>query len=89
MLALVAVAAIPTRRLFLAGFGRGVLTTYFLVLVGLGFLAVSGRGPDRVVVPCLVVAFVAPLVASPTLLRRVLRRAAPTSDTDDPPRDAP
>jgi hypothetical protein len=95
-LALFAVAAIPTRRLFLAGVGRGTLTTYLLVLVALGFLAASGRGPDRILVPCFVVAFAAPLVASPALIRRILRRGGHAgrdgstgSPRDEPPRVEP
>lgn len=73
-LGLVAVAAIPTRRLYLAGLGRATLATYLLALVVLGLLAASGRGPDRLLVPCFVVAFAAPLVASPQLIGRFHRR---------------
>jgi hypothetical protein len=86
-LALVAVVAIPTRRLFLAGVGRGMLTTYLLALVALGLLAASGRGPDRLLVPCFVAAYVAPLSARPAVIRRVLRRGD-RADRDGPPRDA-
>ena len=87
-LALVAIAAIPTRRLFLAGVGRGVLTVYLLALIALGFLALSGLGPDRLVVPCFVVTFVAPLVTSHALVRRALgRRSRPEKGA--PPSDAP
>jgi hypothetical protein len=39
-------------------------------------------------VPCFVAAFAAPLVASPTVIRRVLRRGG-RADRDGPPRDAP
>lgn len=85
--ALVAVAAIPTRRLFMAGVGRGKLTTYLLALVALGLLAASGLGPDRFLVPCFVVAFVAPLVVSPAQIRRVLRRGG-RAGRGGPPRDA-
>jgi hydrogenase/urease accessory protein HupE len=87
-LALIAVTAIPTRRLFRAGVGRGVLTTYLLALVAIGLLAASGRGPDRLLVPCFVVAFAAPLVASPDLIRRILRRAGRRRGLA-PPRDPP
>ena len=86
-LALIAVAAIPTRRLFLAGAGRRILATYLLALVALGFLAASGRGPDRVLVPCFVAAFAAPLVVSPAMIRRVLRRGD-HAEGDGPSRDA-
>lgn len=87
-LALIAVTAIPTRRLFRAGVGRGVLTTYLLALVAIGLLAASGRGPDRLLVPCFVAAFAAPLVASPDLIRRILRRAGRRRGVA-PPRDPP
>ena len=87
-LALVAIAAIPTRRLFLAGVERGVLTGYLLALIALGFLAVSGLGPDRLVVPCFVVTFAAPLVTSPALVRRALRRLS-RREKGAPPPDPP
>jgi len=85
--ALVAVAAIPTRRLFVAGVGRGMLATYLLALVAIGLVAASGRGPDRLLVPCFVAGFAAPLLASPALIRRVMRRGV-RHDGDGPPRDA-
>ncbi len=87
-LALVAIAAIPTRRLFVAGVGSGFLAGYLLALVALGFLAISGLGPDRLVVPAFVVAFAAPLVASPALVRRAIRRVG-RRERGGPPRDAP
>jgi hypothetical protein len=58
------------------------------VLVALGFLAISRLGPDRLVVPCFVVAFAAPLVASPALVRRAIRRVR-GQEKGGPPRDAP
>ena len=87
-LALVAIAAVPTRRLFMADVGRGTLTTYLVALVALGFLAASGRAPERLVVPVFVVAFVAPLLVSPALVRRALRRAGGSGKEARPP-DAP
>jgi hypothetical protein len=85
-LALLAVVAIPTRRLFVAGVGRGMRTTYLVALVALGLLAASGRGPGRLLVPCFVAAPAAPLVASPALIRRVMRRGGRAAG-DGPPRD--
>ena len=87
-LALVAIAAIPTRRLFVAGIGRGVLTTYLVGLVALGFLAVSGRAPERLVVPLFIVSFVAPFLVSPALVRRASRRPGRPGEEGRPP-DAP
>lgn len=87
-LALVAIAAVPTRRLFVAGVGRGVLTTYLVALVALGFLAASGRAPERLVVPFFIVAFAVPFVVSPVLARRALRRVERSRKEARPP-DAP
>ena len=87
-LALVAIAAIPTRRLFVAGVGSGLLAGYLLALVGLGLLVISGLGPDRIIVPCFVVAVAAPLVARPALVRRAVRRLS-RRERGGPPRDAP
>ena len=73
-LALVAVAAIPTpTTLPGGGSGAGCSRCISSQLVR-ALLAASGRGPDRLLVPCFVAAFAAPLVASPALVRRVLRR---------------
>ena len=89
MLVLVAVAAIPTRRLFVAGVGRSVLTAYLVVLVALGLVAVSGRVPERLVVPSFVVAFVAPLLVSPTRVRRAVRRLGRSGREAGPPDATP
>jgi hypothetical protein len=86
LLALIVIATIPTRRLFMAGAGRGLLTAYLVALVALGLLATSGRGPDRLLVPCLVVGFAAPLVAPRALVRRLLRRTH-RDRRGGPPRD--
>ena len=85
-LALVAVAAIPTRRLFVAGAGRGVLTAYLAALVALGLLAVFGLAPERLVVPSFAVAFVAPLLVPPLLVRRALLRFGRSGKDARPPR---
>ena len=87
-LALVAIAAIPTRRLYVAGAGSGLLTGYLLTIIALGFLVISGLGPDRLVLPCFVIAFAAPLVAPPALVRRAVRRLS-RRERGGPPRDAP
>ena len=55
-------AAIPTRRLVLAGIRPAWLWAYVLLLVGLGVVVVAARGPGRFLVPFLVVLYVAPLV---------------------------
>ena len=49
--------------------------------------AAAVRGPDRILVPRFVAGFAATLVASPALMRRVVRRLV-RDDRDGPPRDA-
>ncbi len=89
-------AAIPTRRLVLAGIRPAWLWAYVVVLVGLGVVVVAARGPGRFLVPILVVLYVAPLVVGPDTTARVLRRgrrppknvgSGPGRDVgpDDPP----
>ena len=91
-----ALAAIPTRRLFLAGIRPGWLWAYVVLLVVLGVAAVAARGVGRFLVPFLVVLYVAPLVVGPDTIARRLRRgrrppknvgAGPGKDVgpDDPP----
>ena len=69
-----ALAAIPTRRLFLAGIRPAWLWAYVLLLVGLSVAVVVARGPARFLVPFLVVLYVAPLVVGPDTVARLLRR---------------
>ncbi|HYN48756.1 MAG TPA: hypothetical protein VER83_07795 [Candidatus Nanopelagicales bacterium] len=89
-------AAIPTRRLFLAGIRPAWLWVYVLLLVILGVAVVAARGPGRFLVPFLVVLYVAPLVVAPATAARLLRRgrrrpkhvgSGPGRDVgpDDPP----
>jgi len=89
-------AAIPTRRLVLAGIRPAWLWAYVLLLVVLGVIVVAARGPGRFLVPFLVVLYVAPLVVAPETTARWLRRgrrppkhvgSGPGRDVgpDDPP----
>jgi hypothetical protein len=68
-------AAIPTRRLFLAGIRPAWLWAYVVLLVVLGVAVVAARGPARFLVPFLVVLYVAPLVVGPDTVARLLRRS--------------
>ncbi|HYN48495.1 MAG TPA: hypothetical protein VER83_06480, partial [Candidatus Nanopelagicales bacterium] len=65
-------AAIPTRRLFLAGIRPAWLWVYVLLLAILGVAVVAARGPGRFLVPFLVVLYVAPLVVGPDTIARRL-----------------
>jgi hypothetical protein len=80
----VALAAVPTRRLGQAGVTAGALLAYLGLLVGLAFVVALGRGPDRLLVPVLVGLYVAPFIAGPELLRRILRRARRPTGSDEP-----
>jgi hypothetical protein len=67
-------AAIPTRRRFLAGIRPAWLWAYVVLLVVLGVAVVAARGPARFLAPFLVVLYVAPLVVGPDTVARLLRR---------------
>jgi hypothetical protein len=96
VLVCVALAAIPTRRLAVAGIRPAWLSVYLLILVALGVGVVVARGPGRYLVPFLVVLYVAPLVVAPETTARWLHRgrrpprhvgSGPGRDVgpDDPP----
>ena len=71
------VALLPVWRLRIAGWARGALVTAWL-LYALGiFLAVRFAGPMRFLLPILVIAYVAPFIAGPERLARVLGRRPP------------
>jgi hypothetical protein len=65
-------AMIPVWRLRVAGWPpRALFTAWLLYAVGI-FVAVRFPGPVRILVPILVLAYVAPFVAGPERLSRVL-----------------
>lgn len=82
-------ALLPTRRLFLAGWGPRALFAYLVTIVGLGLLAIEARSAARYVVPILVLAYLAPFVTPPPLIARLLgpgaRRPPPKDVTPRPP----
>lgn len=65
---------LPARRLQLAGLSSRTVGAYaaILWLLGLGVAAVPG--PTRILVPILLVAYLAPFVAAPDQLGRIARR---------------
>jgi hypothetical protein len=85
-------ALLPVWRLHVAGWpARSLLTAWVLYSVGV-FVAVRFPGPVRILVPILVLAYVAPFVAGPERLSRVLnaRRRSPRGVIIDvTPRPAP
>jgi hypothetical protein len=85
------IALLPVWRLHRAGWPPGTLfTAWVLYALGL-FIGVRFPGPFRLVLPVLVVAYVAPFVVSPERLARVLRGKPPTPPViiDVTPRPAP
>ena len=70
-------AMLPVWRLNAAGWRPGVLVTAWLVYALAIFLVVRVPGPARFLLPILVLAFVAPFVAGPERLTRVLGRRGP------------
>ena len=78
------IVLVPARRLQLAGFSSRTIGTYALILWSLGMVAAMGPGAARALVPILLVAYIAPFVAGPDTLARVMRRSPPGSSP--PPR---
>jgi len=69
-----ALALIPTRRLSLAGWRPTWLTAYFVALLAVAVLAVEMRAGLRVLVPILIVLYVAPFVGAPEIVARTIAR---------------
>lgn len=85
------VALVPVWRLHIAGWPlRSLFTAWVLYAVGL-FIAVRFPGPVRVLIPILVLAYVAPFVAGPERLTRALSGRRPGGGViiDVTPRPAP
>ena len=77
--AIAALALVPTRRLFLAGWSGRSLAFYFFGLVGLGLLVAELRAPARFLIPILVVVYIAPFVTARAGFARLFRRPGVTS----------
>lgn len=78
-------ALLPVRRLQLAGWPRGALFTTWLVFAA-GLVLVVRLPMARFLVPILVLALLAPYVAGPERLARVLRGSARPTVKDVTPR---
>ena len=70
-------ALLPVWRLHVAGWRPGVLVTAWLVYAVSIVLVLRVPGPARFLLPILVLAFVAPFVAGPERLSRMLGRRSP------------
>jgi hypothetical protein len=69
-----ALALVPTRRLFLAGWRPAPLAVYLGLLVTLGVAAVFVRAGIRFVVPALLVLYVLPFIGAPEVVARTVAR---------------
>jgi len=69
-----ALALLPTRRLFLAGWRPAPLAAYLLVVMALAVSVVLFRAGVRILVPILLVLYVAPFVGAPEILARTITR---------------
>ena len=65
---------IPARRLRATGLSRGSVGLYVLVIWGLAVFVAIRPGATRIVIPLLLLAYLAPFIAGPDVLGRVLRR---------------
>ena len=75
------IVLIPARRLQIAGFSALTTGTYAAVLWLVGMLiAVRGLGL-RFMVPILLIAYLAPFVAGPERMARIVRRQRPPGST--------
>jgi hypothetical protein len=71
------VALAPARRLFLAGRSTGFIATWFAALWLLGVIVVVAPGLARLVVPLLVILYIAPFLTWPAVVERLLRGREP------------
>jgi hypothetical protein len=76
---------IPARRLQLSGFASRTIGAYTLLLWAFAMLVAIRPGATRVLIPMLLVAYLAPFVAGPDTVRRVLRRPRPATTPERPP----
>jgi hypothetical protein len=65
---------IPARRLRAAGLSSGSVGLYALTLWGLAMVVAIRPGATRIVIPLLLLAYLAPIIAGPDVLGRLLRR---------------
>ena len=77
---------LPARRLQLAGVRGRAIGAYAIALWLMGFLLVVRPIGARFLVPIVLLTYIAPFVAVPEVVGRVLRRGRPRHPPGDPPR---
>ena len=70
------IVLIPARRLQLAGFSRAAIATYAAFLWAMGMLVAVRPIGIRFLLPILLIVYLAPFVAGPERMARVVRRRA-------------
>ena len=85
-LLLALVVLLPARRLQLAGMSRGVITVYALGVWALAMVLAIRPVLTRVLVPILVVLYLAPFVTAPGRMSAIVRRGrGPRGEPPRPP----
>jgi hypothetical protein len=69
-----ALALLPTRRLFVAGWRPAPLAAYLLVLMALATSLLLFRAGIRVLLPILLVLYIAPFIGAPEVVARTITR---------------
>ncbi len=77
-LVLALLVLIPARRLQLAGLAPRTIGLFALTLWALAMLVAISPGGARVLIPILLIAYLAPFVAAPDRVGRILRRGGGT-----------
>lgn len=77
---------VPARRLREAGLTRGSVGIYIALLWGIAMLVAIRPGATRLLIPLLLLGYLAPFIASPDLLGRLLGRR-PRPDARPPIKD--
>jgi hypothetical protein len=77
---------LPARRLQLAGLSGRAIGAYAVALWLLGFVMAVRPIGARFLIPIALLAYIAPFVAAPEVVGRVLRRGQPRDPPADPPR---
>lgn len=82
---------IPARRLRAAGLASGTVGLYTAALWGFAMFVAISPGATRILIPMLLLAYLAPFIAGPEVIGRVLRRggAARPPMKDVTPPDPP
>ena len=92
-LVLALLVLIPARRLQLAGLAPRTIGLFALTLWALAMLVAISPGGTRVLIPILLIAYLAPFIAGPDRVARVLARrrvgAPPMKDVTPPDQRPP